>query len=143
MWRWPSCFLNWVAIERAAQIAAYAQALARYLLEEKPIEPREDDYLVYTFNRFQACRFGYDGTLVIPSSAEQRVIRDDILQTMARIEVHAYDLGSTEALNLLRTEVLQGRNGASEVRERYAREGSLEETVRQGSELWAGRWTGR
>lgn len=128
-----------LTVERAAQIAAYAQALARYLLEEKPFEPHEDDYLVYTFNRFQACRFGYDGTLIVPGTAEQRVIRDDILKTMAVIDVHAYDLASTEALNLLRTEVLQGRNGASEVRTSYAREGSLEEVVRQVSELWAGR----
>ncbi len=126
-------------VERAAQIAAYAQALARYLLTEKPNQPREDDYLVYTFNRFQACRFGYGGTLVVPGSAEQRVIGDDIIRTMAAIDVHAYDLGSTEALNQLRTEVLQVRNGASEVRESFAREGALEEVVRQGSELWAGR----
>jgi carboxylate-amine ligase len=126
-------------VERAAQIAAYAQALARYLLEEKPSQPREDDYLVYTFNRFQACRFGYGGTLVVPGSAEQRIIGDDIIRTMAVIDVHAYDLGSTEALNQLRTEVLQVRNGASEVREIFAREGALEEVVRQGSELWAGR----
>jgi carboxylate-amine ligase len=128
-------------VERAAQIAAYAQALARYLLEEKPIEPREDDYLVYTFNRFQACRFGYDGTLVIPGSAEQRLIRDDILHTMALIEVHAYDLGSTEAINLLRTDVLHGHSDAQEIRNTFADEGSLEEVVRQGSELWAGRLT--
>ena len=130
-----------LTVERAAQIAAYAQALARYLLQEKPFTPQEDDYLVYTYNRFQACRFGYDGTLVVPGSAEQRGIRDDILRTMAQIEMHAYDLGSTEALNLLRTEVLQGRNGASEVRDAWAREGSLEEVVRQGSERWAGRLT--
>lgn len=128
-----------MTVERAAQIAAYAQALARHLLEEKPIEPREDDYLVYTFNRFQACRFGYDGTLVAPGTAQQCVIRDDILRTMAAIEVHAHDLGSTEALNLLRAEVLEVRNGATEVRGIYAREGSLEEVVRQCSELWAGR----
>ena len=130
-----------LTVERAAQIAAYAQALARYLLQEKPCTPQEDDYLVYTYNRCQACRFGYDGRLVVPGTAEQRVIRDDILRTMATIEMHAYDLGSTEALNLLRTEVLQGRNGASEVRDAWAREGSLEEVVRQGSERWAGRLT--
>lgn len=126
-------------VERAAQIAAYAQALARYLIEEQPVEPQEDDYLVYTFNRFQACRFGFEGTLVIPGSAEQRNIRDDILHTMARIEVHAYDLGSTEALNLLRADVLAGRNGACEIRDSYAGEGLLEEVVRQGCERWAGR----
>lgn len=126
-------------VEQAAQIAAYAQALARYLLEERPVEPREDDYLVYTFNRFQACRFGYGGALVVPGTSEQRIIGDDIIRTMAAIDVHAYDLGSTDALNQLRTEVLQARNGASEIRASFAREGSLEEVVRQGSELWAGR----
>ena len=126
-------------VERAAQIAAYAQTLARYLLQEKPFEPCEDDYLVYTFNRFQACRFGYDGTIVIPGGAERRSIRDDLLRTMAAIEMHAYELGATEAINQLRTEVLAGRNDASEVRFCFAREGSLEETVRQGCELWAGR----
>jgi carboxylate-amine ligase len=128
-------------VERAAQIAAYAQALARYLLEEKPFSPSEDDYLVYTFNRFQACRFGYNGALVVPGSAEQRVIGDDILRTMAAVEMHAYDLGSTEALNQLRSDVLQGRNGATEIRASYAREGALEEVVRQSSEVWAGRTT--
>ena len=126
-------------VERAAQIAAYAQTLARYLLQEKPFEPCEDDYLVYTFNRFQACRFGYVGTIVIPGGAERRSIRDDLLRTMAAIEMHAYELGATEAINQLRTEVLAGRNDASEVRACFAREGSLEETVRQGCELWAGR----
>ncbi|MDE2440389.1 MAG: glutamate--cysteine ligase [Betaproteobacteria bacterium] len=126
-------------VERAAQIAAYAQALARYLLEEKPSQPQEDDYLVYTFNRFQACRFGYAGTLVVPGSAEQRNIGDDIIRTMAAIEMHAYDLGATEALNLLRTEVLQLRNGARELRDSFARENQFEEVVRQSSELWAGR----
>lgn len=126
-------------VERAAQIAAYAQALARYLLTEKPVQPREDDYLVYTFNRFQACRFGYNGALVVPGTSEQRVIGDDIIRTMALIDIHAYDLGSTEALNQLRTEVLQVRNGASEIRESFNQEGALEEVVRQGSERWAGR----
>lgn len=126
-------------VERAAQIAAYAQALARYLLEEKPSQPQEDDYLVYTFNRFQACRFGYAGTLVVPGSAERRNIGDDIIRTMAAVDMHAYDLGATEALNLLRTEVLQARNGASELRASFARENQLEEVVRQSCELWAGR----
>lgn len=60
---------------------------------------------------------------MVPGSAEQRLIRDDILRTMAQVDMHAYDLGSTEALNLLRTEVLESRNGASEVRDTWAHEG--------------------
>lgn len=125
-----------LTVERAAQIAAYAQALASYLLKERPFEPEEDDYLVYTYNRFQACRFGYQGQLVMPRGGEPRSIQEDIVHTMALIEPHAYALGATPALNLLRTEVLAGRNGAGEVRARHARERSLEEVVRQLSELW-------
>src|SRR3990172_8852941 len=47
-----------VTVERAAALAAYAQALARYLLVERPHPLGEDVYHVYSYNRFQACRFG-------------------------------------------------------------------------------------
>ena len=50
--------------------------------------PREDDYLVYNYNRFQACRFGLDGTLVHPQRHEQVLLRDDILATLRRLEPH-------------------------------------------------------
>ncbi len=50
-----------MSVERACDIAAYIQALARYLLLSRPLMPQEDDYLVYTFNRFQACWFGLEG----------------------------------------------------------------------------------
>ncbi|MDI7066031.1 glutamate--cysteine ligase, partial [Klebsiella pneumoniae] len=41
------------SVDRAAAIACYIQTLARHLLLDKPITPKEDDYLVYTFNRFE------------------------------------------------------------------------------------------
>lgn len=34
-----------------------------------------DDYLLYPFNRYQACRYGLDGTLTDVRSGEQRSIR--------------------------------------------------------------------
>jgi carboxylate-amine ligase len=54
----------------------------------------EDDYLPYTFNRFQACRFGLDGTYVDPSTGEHRTLREDILASFNRLEGHAIDLGA-------------------------------------------------
>lgn len=51
-----------LSVDRAAAIACYIQTLARYLLTERPLKLSEDDYLVYTFNRFEACRFGLEGT---------------------------------------------------------------------------------
>ena len=46
-----------LSVDRAAAIACYIQTLARYLLTDRPLKLSEDDYLVYTFNRFEACRF--------------------------------------------------------------------------------------
>jgi len=47
-----------LTVERVAALAGYLQALCQHLLEGGDPAPEEDDYLVYTYNRFQACRFG-------------------------------------------------------------------------------------
>ena len=47
-----------LTVERAAQLAAYAQSLARYLLIERPCAPSREVYALYNHNRFQACRYG-------------------------------------------------------------------------------------
>src|ERR1700712_4278258 len=60
-----------LTVERAAALACYLQSICRYLLEERPFEPAEDDYLVYAFNRFQACRFGLDGEIVDPKTKQR------------------------------------------------------------------------
>ena len=72
--------------------------LSRYLLLDKPLTLKEDDYLVYTFNRFEACRFGREGSCVNPQTGERRTIAEDILETLDVIAPHAEALGSTEAL---------------------------------------------
>ena len=41
-----------LGVDRAAQIAVYLQALCRLILSGEDPEPVEDDYLVYTYNRF-------------------------------------------------------------------------------------------
>jgi carboxylate-amine ligase len=68
-----------LTVERAAGLACYLQALCKYLLERNEPNPAEDDYLVYNYNRFQACRFGLDGTIVHPKSYEQMPLRKDTL----------------------------------------------------------------
>jgi carboxylate-amine ligase len=94
-----------LSVERAAALACYLQALCRFLLDGNEPAPREDDYLVYNYNRFQACRFGLEGSLVHPQSHEQLGLRDDILATLRRLAPHAQALGSTGALALLEHEV--------------------------------------
>ena len=70
--------------------------------DEKPFEPEEDDYLVYTYNRFQACRFGLDGEVVDPKTAEHHPLRTLIAQTLQDVELHAIELRAEKGLLLLR-----------------------------------------
>ncbi|QDF97650.1 glutamate--cysteine ligase [Azoarcus sp. DD4] len=125
-----------LTVERAAAIAAYIQALARHLMIERPIRPSEDDYLVYTFNRFQACRFGYAGTYVDPESHTHMSVGEAIEASFGRIEQHAVELGADGAIARLRAEVAAGRNDASWLRESLQPHGVLPEVVMAQCQRW-------
>jgi glutamate---cysteine ligase / carboxylate-amine ligase len=127
-----------LTIEKAAALAAYIQCLARWLRIERPYSPAEDDYLPYTFNRFQACRFGLDATFVDPKTGEHRALRDDIEATFAALEVHAMELEAETAIALLRAELAGLGNDASWIRSTFQRERLLPEVVRQQCRRWAG-----
>ena len=113
-----------LTVERAAALAAYLQALCHMLLEHKDAPPQEDDYLVYNYNRFQACRFGLDGFLVHPQSNETLSLREDILATIRRLGPHAAQLGSESALDELQYVVAGAGNHASLLRRTYSDEES-------------------
>ncbi|GAB3548699.1 YbdK family carboxylate-amine ligase [Noviherbaspirillum agri] len=115
-------------VERAAALACYLQALCRYLLDRTEAPPVEDDYLVYNFNRFQACRFGMDGTLVHPKTHESLSIREDILTTLRKMEPYAEKAGSLAAIEHLYRATHTGSD-ATYLREQYATSGSTEGMV--------------
>ncbi|MCW5633362.1 MAG: glutamate--cysteine ligase [Rubrivivax sp.] len=127
-----------LTIEKAAALAAYIQCLARRLRSEQPFELHEDDYLPYTFNRFQACRFGLDGDYVDPTTGEHRLLRDAVRDTFRDIEPHAVELQAEPALRLLRAEVEGHGNDATWLRQLHEREQLLPEVVRQQARRWAG-----
>lgn len=75
---------------KAAVLAVYLQAICHYILEDQHDKCSEDDYLVYNYNRFQACRFGMDGTIVDPKTYKQISIRESIIMdTINKIVPHA------------------------------------------------------
>ena len=122
-----------LTVERAAAIAAYLQCVARWLVKERPFEPQEDDYLAYTYNRFQACRFGLDGEVVDPTTAEHRPLRELIRQTIDAVEMHAIELHAERGLLLLRQALADTETGtdAAWLRAAQGREQYLPEVVRQ------------
>jgi glutamate---cysteine ligase / carboxylate-amine ligase len=105
-----------LTVERAAALACYLQAICRRLLDRKEPPPLEDDYLVYTFNRFQACRFGLDGVMVNPQTLERRTIREDILETLRWIEPHFSALNSVSAAEEIEACAARDGNHASWLR---------------------------
>jgi carboxylate-amine ligase len=117
-----------LTVERAAALAGYLQALCRYLLERSEAPPLEDDYLVYNYNRFQACRFGLDGTIVHPQSHETLSLREDILATLRRLEPHAQALGSEAALEHIYQQTHAGSD-AHLLRAAFEQAGSAEGIV--------------
>ena len=128
-----------LTIERAAALAGFVQALGSWFLTEQPFTPQEDDYMVYTYNRFQACRFGLDAVYVEPETGEHLPLREHILRTMEKVEPHARQLGAGAAIEQLRACADRGANDARWLRETHARERLLAEAVRQAAERFRGR----
>ncbi|MDR5759217.1 YbdK family carboxylate-amine ligase [Caballeronia sp. LZ035] len=125
-------------VEWAASIAAYIQALSRYLLIDKPLRLSERDYEVYRTNRFMACRFGLDGACVDPETGQRAPIRERILATLDVLAPHAQALGAEEGLADIRRAVTQGASDAAWLRRVYGAHDSLHEVVRQQCRIWRG-----
>ena len=127
-----------LTIERAAALAGYVQSLGAWFLADEPFMPQEDDYLVYTYNRFQACRFGMEAVYVDPATGDHMPLREHILMTMDKIAGHAAAHCASNALHLLRTDTQAGQNDARWLRDRQRQEQLLAEVSRQAAQRFRG-----
>ena len=127
-----------LTVERAAQLAAYAQVLAAYHVAERPHAPARAVYLVNAYNRFEACRYGFAGEMIEPYAARKMRIGDDILETIAMLAPQAVRLGAAEALAELAEAVRHGRSDADDLRAYRGKSGALEDVVRNSAAQWAG-----
>lgn len=127
-----------LTVERAALLAAYAQALVAYHLAERPREPARAVYQVNSFNRFEASRFGCAGELIEPFERRRVKIGEDILDTIRTVMPHAAQLDAGDALAELAAGVHRGYSDAAWLRARFAEAGSLLDVVRESSTAWAG-----
>jgi carboxylate-amine ligase len=105
-------------------------------LTDRPFQPGEDDYLVYTFNRFEACRFGLQGAYIDPQSNKRQMLRQHIQDTLERIFPYAEQLGAQAAGEMINHITTAGVNDAVWLREVNMREKSLNEMVRQQCLVW-------
>ncbi len=128
-----------LTVERAAALAGFVQSLAAWFMHEQPFMPQEDDYMVYTYNRFQACRFGLEAVYVDPVTGKHMPLRDHILLTMRQVGEHARRLGAGPGIQVLSEDAELGTNDARWLRQKQGRERLLAEVVRQGSLRFRGR----
>jgi len=127
-----------LTVERAAALAAYVQALARWLLVERPHRITEDSYIAYNYNRFQASRFGLEGEFIDSAAGTRRSIAEEVAATLAALAVHARELESEAALQEIENIVRNG-NDARWMRAQYAVSSSLPDLVwRQAGRLRSG-----
>ncbi|HSW20719.1 MAG TPA: YbdK family carboxylate-amine ligase [Ramlibacter sp.] len=122
-----------LTVGRAAALAGLVQSLASWFLHDDPFMPQEDDYMVYTYNRFQACRFGLDAVYVEPSTGEHMPLREHIALTLELIAPHALRVGAGAGVRMLAQDCKQGSNDARWLRVKQSRERLLPEVVRQAS----------
>jgi|SRR5688572_17116514 len=126
-----------LTVERAAQLAAYAQTLAADLLARRdgpgPLLPL---YRVYGYNRFQACRFGLEADFVDAYARTHLVLRDDVAATLARLKPLASSMGTSAAIQALSSAVRESENDSRWLRERFDETGSLPDVVRLQAERW-------
>ncbi len=117
-----------LTVEKAAALSAYLQALCLYLLDRNEQKPSEDDYLVYNYNRFQACRFGLDGNIIHPKTHETLSLRVDILSTLLKLGAYADLIDGAQGLDVI-YKTLSEENDASYLRKQHTEKGSMEGVV--------------
>ncbi len=122
-------------LTRALNIAGYIQALACWLLSERPFTPTDEDYLLYPWNRFQASRYGLEGTFTAADS-EQRSIGDAILATLPQLQNCARQCGATDALAAIGEQVINADSDALRIRRFMGQSITLSELVREHCRLW-------
>jgi carboxylate-amine ligase len=126
-----------LTVKRAAELAAYAQALVATLAADLSWRPDPNLHLVYSYNRFQACRFGLGATIVDPATQRQVPLAEDIVTTLGRVSAQAERLGASPALLELIQVAASRANDARALRDVLERKGSLADVVRFACERWS------
>ncbi len=126
-----------LTMQRAALLAGYLQAICSRLIEQGQ-NVAESEYLVYSFNRFQACRFGLDGTYLDPISHTECTIRQSILNTIDWIGHSKHSSLSLGSLLIQLSHMATTKNDAERLMEHYAQSGTLEDVVQYSIDRFAG-----
>lgn len=124
-----------LTVEKACQLAAFAQALGVALSRKALPDPQA--WLAYTTNRFQACRFGLQGNYVDPIHGRMRLM-DHLRMTLDQLAPVAEELGTGDMLKALADGALKQGCDARWLRTQFHRARELPAVVQAATNAWRG-----
>jgi carboxylate-amine ligase len=127
-----------LSIEKTVQIAAFAQSLAHYLLEEKPFS-LIDKYDLYGYNRFQASKLGFNAFLINPITFEEYSLLEDILSLYPKMEPYSKALNAHEFIAALIADAADKKNDAAWLRKLFSEGEDLKDIIYLASHLFSGK----
>lgn len=119
-----------LSIVQAAALAALAQCLARKLLRERPAFNPGRALQVARYNKFQACRYGFDAQVSCPEKRRQEGLREVLANLLDMLGEDARELGCQRWLDVLRRSLFSGASDADWLRSRLAAHKNLHDVVR-------------
>lgn len=122
-----------LTVERAAALAALAQSLVRRLLRTRPVLNTQRQLHVARYNKFQACRYGFDAQISDPIGLRQVPLRQIARELLAALAEDARELGCCAWLELLDASLASEISDARWLRRRQAIHGNLNDVVREAA----------
>jgi carboxylate-amine ligase len=124
-----------LTVEKACQLAAFAQALGVALASEPMPDPQA--WQAYRTNRFQAARFGLHGNYVDARQGRVRLL-DHTRETFERLRPVARELGTLDMLEALHEDCCRHGGDAKWLRDRHEDRQDISEVVEAAVDAWRG-----
>lgn len=122
-----------LTVQHAAALAALAQCLVRYLLRTRPAFDAQPHLHVARYNKFQACRYGFDAQISDPVKQQQMPLRESLRDLFELLREDAMALGCLSWMARLKALLMSEASDARWLRERQAVHKNLNDVVRDAS----------
>lgn len=125
-------------LDRAVALAAYAQALAAYLLEHRP-SIGKSLYTPYQYNRFSAMRYGMNAKMMDIDKDQETPLDEEILATLEKIWPYAKTFQSESFLEILKKGCEAKKTEADQLRQVFDETQSFEALIQYAMQEWRAR----
>lgn len=124
-----------LTLRHSVVLAAYAQAVAAYLLEKRP-KLDEAASLAYKYNRFSAMRYGLNAQMMDIERDKEIPLAEEILATLDEVAPYAKQFKSEGFLAEIAEMRTSKTTDAERLREAFRKEQDLKAVVHESIKAW-------